>query len=277
MRDFTKKLPDHVEKYIGENDLFLEIFEGENLSKAAKNSPPLLFVHGAFTGSWMWSKYIPHFTREGWTCYVMNLRSHYKSRLMDMTQITFEDYLEDIREVIHEVVAECGAAPILVGFSMGGILGQKLAETFEFAGLVLIDSVISQEVHETVPYEHLEPLTAAIVMPAPAREEHSSIDESAEDIAFQRKYLAMESSKAYNAFAFSAESKGISIDSSAISCPCLVIKAVSCDDDDRRGRVTAEHLRAEYKGLWDTTHTGVLIGQRYMESVAAIMGWLKGL
>lgn len=277
MRDFTKKLPDHVEKYIGENDLFLEIFEGENLSKAAKNSPPLLFVHGAFTGSWMWSKYIPHFTREGWTCYVMNLRSHYKSRLMDMTQITFEDYLEDIREVIHEVVAECGAAPILVGFSMGGILGQKLAETFELAGLVLIDSVISQEVHETVPYEHLEPLTAAIVMPAPAREEHSSIDESAEDIAFQRKYLAMESSKAYNAFAFSAESKGISIDSSAISCPCLVIKAVSCDDDDRRGRVTAEHLRAEYKGLWDTTHTGVLIGQRYMESVAAIMGWLKGL
>ncbi|WHX49018.1 alpha/beta hydrolase [Paenibacillus woosongensis] len=277
MRDFTKEVPDHVEKYIGENDLFLEIFEGENLSKAAKNSPPLLFVHGAFTGSWMWSKYIPHFTREGWTCYVMNLRSHYKSRLMDMTKITFEDYLEDIREVIHEVVAECCAAPILIGFSMGGILGQKLAETVELTGLVLIDSVISQEVHEEVPYEHLEPLTAAIVMPAPAREEHTSIDESAEDIAFQRKYLAMESSRAYNAFAFSAESKGISIDSSAISCPCLVIKAVSCEDDDRRGRVTAEHLRAEYKSLWDTTHTGVLIGQRYMESVAAIMGWLKGL
>lgn len=61
MKDYTKDLPNHTEKYIGENDLFLEIFEGENLSESTKNRPPLLFVHGAFTGSWMWSKYIPHF------------------------------------------------------------------------------------------------------------------------------------------------------------------------------------------------------------------------
>ncbi|SDO75819.1 hypothetical protein SAMN04487897_12153 [Paenibacillus sp. yr247] len=49
-----------------------------------------------------------------------------------MTKITFEDYLEDIKEVI----AECGVSPILIGFSMGGILSQKLAETVEIAGLV---------------------------------------------------------------------------------------------------------------------------------------------
>ncbi|MEK3912125.1 hypothetical protein NSU08_12735 [Paenibacillus sp. FSL H7-0331] len=66
MRDFTKELPDHTEKYIGDNDLFLEIFEGDNLPRATKQRSPLLFVHGAFTGSWMWSKYIPHFISEGW-------------------------------------------------------------------------------------------------------------------------------------------------------------------------------------------------------------------
>jgi pimeloyl-ACP methyl ester carboxylesterase len=271
VKDFTKELPDHTETYIGENDLFLEIFEGENLSIVTKQRPPLLFVHGAFTGSWMWSKYIPHFIGEGWTCYVMNLRSHYKSRLLDMTKITFEDYLEDIKKVI----AECGASPILIGFSMGGILSQKLAETVEIAGLVLIDSVISKEVHEVVPYKELDQLTPDIIMPAPAREELSSIDETADDIEFQRKYLTMESSKAFKAFVFSIESNGISIDCDSISCPCLVIKAVNCDDDDRRGRVTAEQLRAEYKGLWNTTHTGVLVGQRYMESVDTIMDWLK--
>ncbi|MCR8630249.1 alpha/beta fold hydrolase [Paenibacillus radicis (ex Xue et al. 2023)] len=271
MRDFTKELPDHKEKYIGEYDLFLEIFEGENLPKAASNRPPLLFVHGAFTGSWMWSKYIPHFIGEGWKCYVMNLRSHYKSRLLDMTKITFEDYLEDMKEVI----AECDIPPILVGFSMGGILSQKLAETIEISGLVLIDSVISREVYEVVPYKELDPSTPGIIMPAPNREELSSIDETAEDIEFQRKYLTMESSRAFSAFVFSIEAKGISIDSRSFSYPCLVVKAVNCDDDDRRGRVTAEHLRAEYKGLWNTTHTGVLVGQRYMESVDTIMDWLK--
>lgn len=79
----------------------------------------------------MWSKYILHFIDEGWECYVMNLRSHYKSRQLDMTRITFEDYLEDI----HEAIAECGAPPILIGFSMGGILSEKVAETVKIAGV----------------------------------------------------------------------------------------------------------------------------------------------
>ncbi|TVX99986.1 alpha/beta fold hydrolase [Cohnella terricola] len=271
MKDYTKDLPDHMEKYVGVNDLFLEVFEGKNLKDAASNRPPLLFVHGAFTGSWMWSKYISHFVGEGWKCYVMNMRSHYKSRALDMTVITFEDYLEDIKEII----AECGVPPILIGFSMGGILSQKLAETVPIAGLVLIDSVISREVHEEVPYPELGQMTTDLVVPAPVRDEQISIDESAEDIEFQRKYLAMESSKAFNAFIFTAESKGISINSGSITCPCLVIKAVNSENDDRQGRVAAEHLRGEYKGLWNTTHTGVLIGQRYRESVETILDWLK--
>ena len=100
----------------------------------------------------MWSKYLPHFIREGWTCYVMNLRSHYRSRVLDMTQITFEDYLEDIHEVVQVVQAECGVTPVLIGFSMGGILSQKVAETAGLAGLVLIDSSLCREVHDKVPY-----------------------------------------------------------------------------------------------------------------------------
>ncbi|MCL6602223.1 MAG: alpha/beta fold hydrolase [Paenibacillus sp.] len=273
MRDYTKELPNHTEKYLGDNDLYLEIFEGVIPPKVANNRPPLLFVHGAFTGSWMWSKYIPHFIGEGWKCYVMNLRSHYKSRLLDMTKITFEDYIEDIKEVI----SECGAPPILIGFSMGGILAQKLAETAEIAGLVLIDSSISREVHEVVPYQDITRVTPGILLPAPAREELSSIDETPNDIEFQKKYLTMESAKAFSAFSFHFGATGISIDSRSISCPCLVITAVRCDDDDRRGRVAAEHLRAEYKGLWNTTHTGVLVGQRYRESVDTIINWLKRL
>ncbi|MDR6884088.1 alpha/beta fold hydrolase [Bacillus sp. 3255] len=269
MRDYTKALPDHTETYIGENDLFLEIFEGETVSE---NRPPLLFVHGAYTGSWMWSKYIPHFISDGWKCFVMNLRCHYKSRVLDITKITFEDYLEDIKEVI----AMCGVPPILIGFSMGGILGQKLAETVDLAGLVLIDSSISREVHDLVPYKELAQMSLGMIVPPPVRDEHSTIDESADDIAFQRKYLAMESSKAFSAFSYLYGSKGISIESNSISCPCLVIKAVNCEDDDRRGRLTAEHLHAQYMGISHTTHTGLLVGQRYREPVDGIMEWLKG-
>ncbi|MGG4482162.1 alpha/beta hydrolase [Paenibacillus illinoisensis] len=272
MKDYTKSLPDHTSRYIGEQDLYLEIFEGDEIQGRSNHRPPLLFVHGAYTGSWMWSKYIPHFVQQGWTCYVMNLRCHYKSRVQDMTRVTFEDYLEDIREIM----TECGEPPILIGFSMGGILSQKLAESSPLRGLVVIDSSLSQEVLRSVPYAEVDRVTPGLVVPAPVHHELTSIDESAEDIAFQRKYLAMESSQAFSTFsAFFGGEDVVSINGESITCPSLVIKAVSSEEEDQRGRLTAEQLRAEYAGLWHTTHTGLLVGQRYFEAAEIILKWLN--
>jgi pimeloyl-ACP methyl ester carboxylesterase len=262
-----------MSKYIGENDLFLQIFRG-NRGLQQTDRPPLLFVHGAFTGSWMWSKYIPHFMAAGWDCYCINLRGHYKSRSVDFTKVEFENYLEDIREVISDIVEECAAPPVVIGFSMGGILGQKLAESVRFAGLVLIDSSICREVHTEVPYQNLAPQTPGLVVPAPTREEQCSADETLEDIAFQRKYLSMESARAFGAFSFHFGAEGISVDGGKITCPSLVITAVNDEASDRRGRATARHIGSEYLGLWGTTHTGLLVGQRYHEAVSRIMIWL---
>ncbi len=272
MLDYTKLLPKHNEKYVGENDLFLEIYQGKAAQESEKCKPPLLFVHGAFTGSWMWSKYIPHFINQGFPCYVMNMRGHYKSRSVDMTQITLENYVHDVEEII----AECGQTPILIGFSMGGMVCQKVAEINAIAGLVLIDSSISKEVNEKVPYLNPSEEKLGLVMPAPIRDEESSIDESLADILFQRKYLSMESPKALGAIACWIKGKeGMSVDYSLITCPCLVVKAVQCANDDKQGKATADYLRAEYHGLWGTTHTGLLVGQRYGEVIDRVLGWLE--
>ncbi|ACE94784.1 alpha/beta hydrolase family protein (plasmid) [Rhizobium phaseoli] len=273
MRDYAKELPEHREKFIGENDLFLEIFHG-NCGSQKAGRPPLLFVHGAFTGSWMWSKYIPHFMAAGWDSSCINLRGHYKSRSVDFTQVEFEDYLEDIREAIAEVVDESGSPPVVIGFSMGGILSQKLAESVEIAGLVLIDSSICRQVHDAVPYQGRAPRAPGLVVPAPARDEQFSADETFEDLAFQRKYLSMESGKAFGAFSFHFGAQGISVDGRRITCPSLVISAVGDEDDDRRGRAAARHIGGEYLGLAGTTHTGLLVGQRYHEAVRRILDWL---
>jgi pimeloyl-ACP methyl ester carboxylesterase len=271
MKDYTKQLPAHTDRYIGEKDLFLQIFPAEGKSKETVGRPPILFVHGAYTGSWMWSKYLPHFVSSGWCCYAMNLRSHYKSRVMDMSNITFEDYLEDIKEVMEEI----GEPPIVVGFSLGGILCQKIAVTEKLAGLILIDSSISKEVNEAVPYEELYEGFPGMIAPAPVRD-ITSVDESEEDILFQVKYLSMESSKALTECGCWIKGvKGISIDSSRITCPVLIIKAVNSEEDDHRGRAEAEHLHGSYNGFWNTTHTGLLMGQRYMEVTDRITEWLR--
>ncbi len=272
MKDYTKLLPEHEEKYIGENDLFLEIYKGAGSAKKNDKKPPLLFIHGAYTGSWMWSKYIPHFVQEGFRCYVMNLRSHYKSRVMDMTRVTFEDYLEDIKEVI----AECSEPPVIIGFSMGGILTQKIAETEKIAGMVLIDSSICSQVHKEVPYKNNGDSIPVDIVPAPERSESSSVDESGEDIEFQRKYLSMESGKAFGACSIAfGVSNGISIDNSLITYPSLVIRTNNNKEEENRLRAEAEYFHAEYIVIKDATHTGLLIGERYLVVVRSMLSWLE--
>lgn len=272
MTDYTQYLPEHEQHQIGIHDLHIEVYRGRTVSDSATTATPapLLFVHGAYTGSWMWSKYIPHFVELGWDCYAMNLRSHYQSRVLDLSRITVEDYLEDIREVLSLL----DKPPVLIGFSMGGILSQKIAETAALAGLIIIDTSISKEVHDALPYPLTDRIQPGIIMPAPLREELATIDESAEDIAFQRQYLQMESAKAFRTFSVLCGADGISIDGSLIRCASLVIKAVSSEDEDQRGRLTAKQLGANYAGLWDTTHTGLLVGQRYKEVVDIMMEWL---
>ncbi len=274
--EYTKLLPPHVERMVGENDLYLEEYEGAGSPEISGAKLPLLFVHGAYTGSWMWSKFIPHFIGGGWKCYAMNLRSHYKSRVMDMTKITFEDYLEDVKEIISVVKEECGTAPVIIGFSLGGILCQKLAETEELHGMVLIDSCMCREVNAIAPYDALIENNFGMVVPAPVRDKCPGIDESLEDIAFQIKYLSMEAAQALLACGCWIKGiEGIPVDSRFLTCPVLVIKAVNSDQDDRRGRAEAEYFHAEYTGLWNTTHTGLLVGQRYQETANRVLVWLE--
>lgn len=116
---------------------------------------------------------------------------------------------------------------------------------------------------------------ARSVVPGPARDEQSSADETLEDIEFQRKYLSMESAKAFAAFSFHFGAEGVSIEGGKIMCPSLVISAVNDEADDRRGRATARHIGGEYLGLEGTTHMGLLVGQRYCEAVSRMMIWLE--
>lgn len=269
MIDYTKSLPVHATKYIGEQDLYLEIFEAE---KTKNKKTPLFFVHGAYTGSWMWSKYIPHFVEAGYDCYAINLRSHYKSRSVDISMISFNDYLEDVLEGLEE----CKEAPILIGFSLGGILCQKIAESKKIKGLVLIDSAISKEVNKMVPYASLSKKLPYAIEPAPIRNEVSTADESKSDIAFQKKYNSMESANVFNEIGCWMEGvQGISVCSSLIKSPVLVIKSVDKEEKQQRGLAEAKHLNGDYASFQGMSHTGLLIGIRYQEVVNRILGWLE--
>lgn len=105
-------------------------------------STPLLFIHGAFAGAWMWADtFLPWFAGQGYCCHALSLRGHGgsggRSRL---DEHAIDDYVADVLAVIEAM----GEAPVLIGHSMGGFVAQKVLEKCRLPAVVLLCSVPPQ-------------------------------------------------------------------------------------------------------------------------------------
>lgn len=130
----------------------LEVLRAVPAVAAGEAVHPLLFVHGAFCGAWIWQEeFLPLFCDYGIPAYALSLRGHGQSEgYAQLRDASMDDYVEDVQGVIAQITAEHGRAPVLVGHSMGGMVVQRVIEsqdttTFKrtpsVAGMVLMSSV----------------------------------------------------------------------------------------------------------------------------------------
>ena len=100
---------------------------------------PVLFVHGAFCGAWVWDRhFLPYFAERGVSAHAMSLRGHGASAGGEALALTsLSDYVEDVARV----VADLDGPPVLIGHSMGGMVVQKYIERHPALGMVLMSSV----------------------------------------------------------------------------------------------------------------------------------------
>ena len=117
----------------------LEVFSC--LPARKTNRPPLLFVHGAFAGGWMWTEtFMPFLAAAGYPCYALSLRGHggsYGREHIDWHSIN--DYVDDLAVdavrhaqagVLHlaRLLTEDGAQQALLRGELGFALGRHLAD-----------------------------------------------------------------------------------------------------------------------------------------------------
>lgn len=104
--------------------------------------PPLLFIHGAFAGAWMWTEtFLPWFAEAGYACYAVSLRGHGKSAgRAHIDWHSIADYVEDVQRIADRLEQP----PVLVGHSMGGFVAQKYLEHRPAAGVALLCAVPPQ-------------------------------------------------------------------------------------------------------------------------------------
>ncbi len=98
--------------------------------------PPLLFIHGSCAQPAHFEAWANYFRAAGYTCLVPPLPGHAPSDPAVLVTATFDDYVSAVRAV-H---ATLDRPPVVIGYSMGGLVAQRLAATAECAGLVLLAS-----------------------------------------------------------------------------------------------------------------------------------------
>lgn len=103
---------------------------------------PLLFVHGAYAGAWLWDfHYLPWFARHGWDAHAFSFCGHGASAGRErLDQNSIDDYVADLARAI----AALPAPPVVIAHSMGGFVLQKYLEQAELPGAVLLCSVPPQ-------------------------------------------------------------------------------------------------------------------------------------
>ncbi|MGE5493057.1 MAG: alpha/beta hydrolase [Actinomycetota bacterium] len=108
---------------------------------ALQRPTPLLFVHGAFAGAWMWETFMPFLAEDGYRSYSVSLRGHGRSHGQDhINWHSIADYVDDVGIVLEWL----GEPAILIGHSMGGFVVQKALERHEAPAAALICSVPPQ-------------------------------------------------------------------------------------------------------------------------------------
>ena len=118
----------------------LEVFYREG--HKGDTVPPLLFVHGAYCGGWVWETYFtPWLAERGWDCHALSLEGHGESEgHVWLSALGVDDFVRNLKATIDTLPRP----PVLIGHSMGGLVIQRYLEMYPNcppAGVVMLASV----------------------------------------------------------------------------------------------------------------------------------------
>lgn len=115
----------------------LEVISHE--PKGTARHTPILFVHGAYGGAWVWEQhFLPYFAEHGYSAHALSLRGHGASEGWESLPFArLRHYVADLEQV----AGKMSEPPVLVGHSMGGMIVQKYMHAHPVPAAVLMASV----------------------------------------------------------------------------------------------------------------------------------------
>jgi len=262
------------EVFIEPEGIHVETHQPERRSR----KPPLLLVHGALTGSWLWTEFAAFLAERGWEAHAMNLRGHFTSDVAELDETTMRDYADDVGVALRHL----GRPAVLIGWGIGALAALMHAERHPVLRLVLLAPSPPAAALPRRPEEHELRAVPAIYDAAwwgwtgtheQLRERMPDLDDMDLDKMAELLDGARESGRARR-----ERMEGIPVDMSALGAvPSLVIGA-GLDDviHPAEARRTADLLGADYEYFPSASHFGLVMGERTWPDVAqSVLGWLE--
>jgi pimeloyl-ACP methyl ester carboxylesterase len=262
------------EVFIEPEGIHVETHQPERRSR----KPPLLMVHGALTGSWLWTEMAAYLAERGWEAHAMNLRGHFTSDVAELDAVTMRDYANDIGVAARHL----GRPAVIIGWGIGALAALMHAERHPVLGLVLLAPSPPAAALPRRPDEHeLRAVPATYDATwwgwSGTREELRRRMPDMDDHDLQKMVELLDGARE-SGRARRERMEGVPIDTSRfIDTPSLVIGA-GLDDviHPSEARRTADLLGAGYEYFPSASHFGLVMGEHTWPDVAqSVLGWLE--
>ncbi len=113
--------------------------QGEN----GRRQRPIIFQHGLWGTDVQLAPYLRFFSSAGFDCYAACRRGRRGIPPERASGVSFADYVEDALSVLDAI----HPAPIVIGWSLGGLVAQKIAEAGRCCAAVLVAPVAPGGIH----------------------------------------------------------------------------------------------------------------------------------
>ena len=104
------------------------------LPEGRSERPPIVLVHGAANSAVVWTLWQRELAARGWPSYAVDLRGHGRSDPIDLSSTSMADYADDVRSIAGELARK----PVVIGWSMGGLVTLMVAAAGDAAACVAL-------------------------------------------------------------------------------------------------------------------------------------------
>ena len=223
-------------------------------------------VHGAANSAGVWCFWQRELASLGWTSYPVDLRGHGASP-GDLGATSMRDYADDVAAALRDA----GKGPVIVGWSMGGLVAMMAAADGHASACVcLAPSMPARETDASLLLRQgvFGPEEYGITSRDPA-DQPAMPDLDADERAVALASLANDSRLARD-----ERRAGIAV--ASLPCPLLIVT----------GTEDAQWPRSAYDGLWlsadyieaeGASHWGLVLNRRALAAlVPSVVTWIEG-